>query len=444
MRSARSYKEEADHLRMQGRTYSDIAAAWKERYDINSRVALRLAHGLTQAEVAQRWNQQWPDADCPKTGKHISYWEIWPGAAGRAPSYETLDRLAFLYQCSAGDLLDGEDHRHRDQVPSQPRSQLLPTSGDLSMTPAGGVAAVTPAHKIGTVTRQIVDDFATLTETYRRLDYREGSKRVSADADLHLRRILDICNRPTPVAVQRDLLRAAGDAAQLCAWLAIDGGKYRRASRYCTIAVSMADKSSDRALKAYALGIISYIHLHSGDGRSALNILQSARGHAGLPSALTSWLAEATGEAFGLVDDRRNGLAALAESERLFDGVANEEAPPWLAFFDADCHAARLKGRCLIRLTRPKEAIPALYEALLLLPATFVRERSGTLIDLASAYIRVGQIEQACDTAVLADQLARQTGSERNRKRLRELLLEFLPWADQGCVKGLYYQVLHD
>jgi hypothetical protein len=80
----------------------------------------------------------------------------------------------------------------------------------------------------------------------------------------------------------------------------------------------------------------------------------------------------------------------------------------------------------------------------LLLPETFVRERSGTLIDLACAYIRLGQIEQACDTAVQADQLARQTCSERNRKRLRELLLEFLPWADQGCVKELYRQVLLD
>ncbi len=36
-----------------------------------------------------------------------------------------------------------------------------------------------------------------------------ASKSVSADADLHLPRLLDISNRPIPVALQRDLLGAA-------------------------------------------------------------------------------------------------------------------------------------------------------------------------------------------------------------------------------------------
>ncbi|GAA0911835.1 hypothetical protein Vau01_103760 [Virgisporangium aurantiacum] len=91
-RSARSYHEEAEQLRAHGWTYREIVARWRDRHGFNSRVAFRLAHGMTQADVAQRWNEQWPDSDAPKTGKHISYWEIWPGPAGRAPSAETLDR----------------------------------------------------------------------------------------------------------------------------------------------------------------------------------------------------------------------------------------------------------------------------------------------------------------------------------------------------------------
>ncbi|MBV1854552.1 NUDIX domain-containing protein [Catellatospora sp. NEAU-YM18] len=94
---------------------------------------MRLAHGLTQAEVASRWNDLWPDP-VPKTAKHISYWEIWPEAGGRAPSLDTLNRLALIYQCSAGDLLGGEDHTYLDSAAS---AALAPPS-----TPRGAGGSV--------------------------------------------------------------------------------------------------------------------------------------------------------------------------------------------------------------------------------------------------------------------------------------------------------------
>jgi 8-oxo-dGTP pyrophosphatase MutT (NUDIX family) len=112
-RSARSLREEAEQLRRDGWTYQQIAADWTRRYRLNPRVAFRLAHGLTQAQVAERWNELWPDP-VPKTAKHISYWEVWPAAGGRAPSLDTLNKLAMIYQCAAGDLLGGEDYTHLD------------------------------------------------------------------------------------------------------------------------------------------------------------------------------------------------------------------------------------------------------------------------------------------------------------------------------------------
>ncbi|MFD0747456.1 helix-turn-helix transcriptional regulator [Phytohabitans flavus] len=103
-RSLRSYRHEAERLRAAGRSYRQIAVLWRERDGVNSRVAYRLAHGLTQADVAERWNAQWPDPATPKTAKTISYWEIWPGPGGRTPSPDTLNKLAYLYRCSAGEL----------------------------------------------------------------------------------------------------------------------------------------------------------------------------------------------------------------------------------------------------------------------------------------------------------------------------------------------------
>ncbi|MFY1703000.1 hypothetical protein ACN28G_14845 [Micromonospora sp. WMMA1923] len=456
-RSAQSYEREADDLRASGWTYRQIAVHWQQRYGFNPRVAFRLAHGLTQADVAQRWNEQWPDTDTPKTAKQVSYWEIWPGPAGRAPSLDTLNKLAFLYRCSAGDLLGGEDHSHLDTAATHSTEPHTDRSSLTNVTPLAVAAipgSVLPQRGVGTsmiigaiphrVTEQIVENLEALTDTYRLIDYREGAGRVTTDVAAHLRRMLEASNRTTTSTTHRRLLHAAGDAAQLAGWLAIDAQRYQQAEGYCRLAVSLAERANNRGLHAYSLGVIGHIHLHAGDGKAALGVLNTAQELAarGSPAAVRSWLHEAAGEAYGVLRQPRPGLAALAQSERVFDAVNTNTSPVWLGFYNADCHAARLKGRCLTRLRQPQVASRALYEALTLLPPNFVRERSGTLIDLAVAYVQMGQFEQACDVASQADILARRTGSERNRKRLRKLLLELMPWTDVDCVQSLYRQVL--
>lgn len=73
----------------------------------------------------------------PKSAKQVSYWEMWPGPAGRAPSRETLNKLAFLYHCGAGELLDGEDYSHLDTANLHPSTDVVPPG-------AAGLAASCP------------------------------------------------------------------------------------------------------------------------------------------------------------------------------------------------------------------------------------------------------------------------------------------------------------
>jgi tetratricopeptide (TPR) repeat protein len=104
--------QHATQLRAIGRTWAEIGAAFQIAYRVNPRVALRQAHGWSQPQAAEEWTKIWPDD--PKTFKNFSYWEQWPGKTGHAPSLETLDRLARLYQCKLTDLLgDCRDYSSR-------------------------------------------------------------------------------------------------------------------------------------------------------------------------------------------------------------------------------------------------------------------------------------------------------------------------------------------
>jgi tetratricopeptide (TPR) repeat protein/DNA-binding XRE family transcriptional regulator len=298
----------------------------------------------------------------------------------------------------------------------------------------------------------LLAQFETLTDTYRQIDYQAGARTVYLDTVAHLNRLLDAAHRVPSGLYQRFILDL-GDVAQLAAWLAIDGQDYATARQYCGLALSAAQEGEDPSLHAYTLGVMSYIHLHAGRGSEALRLLQAALRIAespqfGVNPAVRSWLFEAIGEAHALVGDKAAGARALHRAEVLFDAVRPDDVPSWLSFFNAECHIIRLKGRCLTRLGQYQAAITTLEAACDSLPEQYIREQSGTQIDLAAAHllgsqrqVSAAELDTAAEIANDAFRKALATESGRNQRRVRELLLGFRPYSRHDTVQALIQTV---
>ena len=117
---ASEYRELAEQLRADGLTTGQLIERWVTERGLNPREAARVSHGWTQQQAADEWNTLWPDPEHPCTRKHVSNWET-----TRQPSLDTLNRLARVYRCAAGELLGGEDYSHLDSRRARPGAAVL-------------------------------------------------------------------------------------------------------------------------------------------------------------------------------------------------------------------------------------------------------------------------------------------------------------------------------
>lgn len=134
-------KAERDQLRRemleQNAPLERIAVEMTRRLGYRPRAAWRLAHGWTQDEAAQHFNEVVGSSSATMTGKRISDYENWPLNGGKIkPTLTTLGVLATVYHTTPDKLIDHHDWR---KLAAGERLSLRPTqSAQVIATPVDG------------------------------------------------------------------------------------------------------------------------------------------------------------------------------------------------------------------------------------------------------------------------------------------------------------------
>ncbi|MGH9070603.1 MAG: hypothetical protein ACRDX8_05415 [Acidimicrobiales bacterium] len=211
---------------------------------------------------------------------------------------------------------------------------------------------------------------------------------------------------------RRELACLSAEVGSLLGWQSVSLTRFDLALRHYGAATALAREADDAALHAFVLGESAYVELHAGRPRQALRVMRSAHCIAPLgkqPGELRVWLESALAEhlaATGHVDD---SLRALDRARGHMAHSASSGTLAPIAYLD-DAHLERWAGCCLARTGHP-EAAGLVKAALDRSDPSFVRARSGLLLDLVTALVADGEHEEASQVLSEASALATQTSS---------------------------------
>lgn len=272
-----------------------------------------------------------------------------------------------------------------------------------------------------TVDQKTVEVFRHQVDHARRIDRRFGAltqlDQLRAQID-QVQQLLTHRAGPQRHALAGVLV----EASTLAGWQSLDRAAVGQAWSHYERAKAAAREAESAALLAHATAEQAFVLIDLDETSAAVEQLTHARDIANGTATplLRAWLTAAHGEtlaAAGYADDARRAFDTAAA---LLRTDSTDPALPFL--FLGDSHLDRWRGNALARVGAP-DAIEQLTAALARLPADFVRARTGLLVDLAYAHAAAGNRDAALTCAQQARRLAGQIKSDRQQRRLNQLVL---------------------
>ncbi|WP_432866383.1 hypothetical protein [Microbispora rosea] len=238
-------------------------------------------------------------------------------------------------------------------------------------------------------------------------------------------------------ATGRSLATAAAELTRLAGWMAYDLEQHGLAQRYLIQALGLARGAGDHALCGEILAGMSHQAVYIGHSRHALELARAAVA-AARRSGVGTLLAEARvleAHALALLGERTACGGALHEAEVAFDRRRPQNEPGWIGYFD-EAYLAAKSAHCLRDLGDGARAVRQARRSLVM-DGRYVRGKMFNLSLLATALIQEGELEEACQAASSALDLAEGIQSARTRTYVADMCRRFAPHAAEPRVAEL-------
>jgi transcriptional regulator with XRE-family HTH domain len=406
----------------------------------------RLQRGWTLDGVAQRLDALAPTVGKKRLGVNgtmVGRWErgerqprgIYRGLL--ALLYDTTTEALGLYQPATSERVLEEMQRRAFLQHAGAAAGFAVTS--VAVEPWERLSAA--LRQPGRLDREIVSELEHVTVTLEGLESQVSPKALLGPVVGHLDTVASLLKGSPRPSLRQQLCSIAGETAGLAGWLTWDLEDRKAAGAYFRTGIQAAQEADDRALGAYLVGSSCVQPAYRERPPARLRRLQGhthgfARADA-TPST-QAWLVTLEAEAHALMGDERATLRAMEEAEAIMGRLADEDASrrPRVAFFNR-AYLTGERGVALARLDKPEDAQDVLASALASLDPEAMKTRPRLLTALATAHVRQGNIEEACQLGTDALGLATQQEVGPNLQDVRKLRVELEPWRESGPVRSL-------
>lgn len=245
---------------------------------------------------------------------------------------------------------------------------------------------------------------------FRRLDDFVGGRELYPSVRRSFDAASSACNDDTSALSQ------LSELGQVAGWVASDAGHAAAAAHLYLAAATAGNESGRPDLSASALSSLSYQLANSRSMREraeAVLLASAVADHA--DGAGRALVLERLAWAHARVGDENSARRVLDEVDEVFD-EPHEVAPTWAYWLDRD-EITVMRGRCMVELGRPAEAVDLLATALSHYDRTRAREYGLYATYLAEALVQQGDRAEA---QRLLDQLP-QADSARLDARVEAL-----------------------
>jgi tetratricopeptide (TPR) repeat protein len=267
-----------------------------------------------------------------------------------------------------------------------------------------------------------IELFRRQVDAVRHLDRRVGAITLLDQLNTQVDQMSDLLRFGTLGRHRASLGAVLAEFATLAGWEALDRGSLMLAWRHHETAKNAAREADSLPLLAYATAQQAFVLVDLGEPGAALDVLDHVRSRraTAVPPLLRCWLAAAHGEGLAVCRQRDAALRAFDDA---ISALPAETKDPDLAYLMLNgTHLSRWRDNALTRLGDPVAA-NELETVLASSTPTTARATASVLVDLAYAYTRAGDRDGAVGYMRRARQIASRIGSERQKRRLRGLVL---------------------